>query len=107
MNNNLTRLVEALQQPLPEDFDWTFSPTYEREGDNACGCAIGLGIHLGILPNYHDRAPSGQLLSHFYAPHLGLSPEVCEAIFYTSPDDEADEIPFTPELVLQRIKELT
>lgn len=103
----LSRLVEALQQPFPENFLWVFAPTYAREGDNACGCAIGLGIHLGILP-HPDQAPPEQLLSHFYAPHLGLSAKTTEAIFYTMPEDETgEELPFTPELVLQRIKELT
>ena len=96
--SKLLTIRDLLTQPLPEDFDWTFIPVFEKTANGACGCAIGLGVYHNLLPHPDELSSP---LSHFYSNYLETPPEAVEAIFFLYHEDE--HLTFTPELVVKRI----
>jgi hypothetical protein len=65
----LQQIASVLRKPIPEDFHWHFVTVYNTDeytmfgvrhstGKHhltACGDAIGLGVHVGLLPQFDTR----------------------------------------------------
>ena len=68
----LRELAVLLGRPLPRGFSWDFVSGYEADRDHptrACGCAIGLAAHTGLIEGQINGDIVGMAMRGFGLSH--------------------------------------
>ena len=104
----LQKLIDALESPMPSGFQWKFEVVYGRFLDDnwrtfACGCAIGLARHLGLV----DAAFPNALTQ--MAEAFGISRLTAGQVFlgFNGEYGDISNDDITPKMVAERLRART
>lgn len=77
------RLIEALRREMPPNHTWRFSAVFHKNGCGTVGCAIGVGILIG-LPIGEDDGATGSVKLEELAEVFGITAFDANRIFLST-----------------------